>query len=102
MDIIVNNGVILPLFATWFFPVAIRDAKSGKFKGFLQVECVSTLLVLLALESIILVNEFGITALTGLRIVASVGLAFSMSLLFIKFTNKKQFDCAFEFVKSKD
>ncbi len=95
--IVAVNGIMLPLFATWFIPVGIRDAGSGKFRGFLNSGLVVSVLILTWLESIFMLSEFGFSFLTVLRILGCVSVAIALGFIYVFLTNKKMFGSSFQF-----
>ena len=97
LGIVAANGIMLPLFATWFIPVAIRDAQSGKFKGFSNNGFLIALFILSWLESVLMLSEFGFSILTVLRVIGCVSLAVVLGIIFVIYTNKKMFGTSFTF-----
>ena len=95
--IVAANGIMLPIFATWFIPVAIRDARTGKFKGFFSSGFLINVFLLGWLESILMLNEFGFSLLTLLRIISCVSLAVVLGVVYVILTNKRMFGTSFSF-----
>jgi len=95
--LVAANGIMLPLFATWFIPVAIRDAETGKFKGFFSSGFIISVFILGWLESVIIFNEFGFSFLACIRVLSCVGLAVILGIVFVVLTNKKMFGTSFVF-----
>ncbi len=91
MDIYTINAIVLPLFATWFIPVVIRDPKSGKYKGFKNRKVAVQAIILLVFETQLLISEFGLSLLTIGQILFCVGFTFCMALVFVSVTQQKLF-----------
>ena len=91
MDIYITNGIVLPLFVTWFIPNAIRDSRTGEYRGFKNAIVLTQLALLLGFEGVLILNEFGMSYLSLLRIAFSIILTFSLALIFVKLTHKKLF-----------
>jgi len=97
MDIIAANSIVLPLFATWFIPVSVRDPRTGEFKGFQKTEFLVTIAALILFECTLMINQFGVQGFTFIRICVCVLTTGILAFLFIKWTNKKAFGKEFEF-----
>lgn len=97
IGLVAVNGIVLPLYATWFIPVAIRDAESGKFKGFSNSGFIASVFFLTWLESVFMLNEFGFSFLTVLRILGCVSVAVALGIVYVLLTNKKMFGSSFQF-----
>lgn len=97
MDIHIINAIILPLFITWFIPNAIRNPKTGKYIGLLKGPGLLQLVLLSGLESILLLNEFGLELLTIARIVFCVFLSALLAFVYVVVTQKKRFGNEFDF-----
>ena len=103
MDMYIINGVIIPLFATWFIPNTIRDPKSGEYRGFKNKIILLQLLFLGFLESQLVLDKFGMSLLSISRIIFSTSIPFIGAILFVKFTQKSRFGNEFTMsVKSED
>jgi hypothetical protein len=100
MDIIAANGIVLPLFLTWFIPVSLRDPVTGEFKGFYKKEFLLTVTALIFIESALMFNQFGIVFPAVLRIFIGVSSTLFLAFLFLKLTNKKAFGKEFEFKRN--
>lgn len=103
MDIYITNGVVLPLFATWFIPNTIRDPNTGKYKGFKNKIILLHVIFLVMLESYLVLDMFGMSLLSISRIIFSTSIPFIGAILFVKFTQKSRFGNEFTMsVKSED
>lgn len=94
-EIFLINGFILSLFATWFIPVAIRDPKSGTYKGFRNKLVYFHFVFLLVFEFFLLHPNLGMSLMTIVRVLFCAGLPFAMALLFVSMTQKQMFGTEF-------
>lgn len=96
MGVIVSNAILLPLFSTWFIPVAIRNSKSGQFKGFWNIDFLVALATLVLIECYITLNEFGPVPWSFVKIAICVVMAVGLGFLFVFLTQKELFGNKFE------
>ena len=94
-SIFLINGFILSLFATWFIPSAIRDSKSGIYKGFRNKLIYCHFGFLLIFEWNLLFPKMGMSLMTVARILFCTLLPFAMAFLYVKMTQKKMFGTEF-------
>ena len=99
MDITFINAFLLPLFATWFIPVTIRDAETGNFKGFLHKSFYLLFTVLFVLESFLVIQRHGLSPYSVNSIILYTVLPIVGAVLFVKYTQKKLFGNEIRFTK---
>ena len=99
MDISTFNAIVLPLFATWFIPVAIRDKTTGTFLGFQNKQFYLLLIILVCIETVILVDFYGLSREAFWRIITYVSMPIVGALVFVKYTQKQLFGNEIKFTK---
>lgn len=90
------NVIILPLFITWFIPVSIRDPKTGRFKGFWNLDFVVAFSGLIFSQCYAMISKFGVTPMSTLKIVICVITGIVLGILYVYLTNQKMFGTKFE------
>lgn len=96
MGIVAINGIMLPLFSTWFIPVAIRDTKTGEFKGIWTLEFLGTTAALTVAECYVMIAEFGPDFWTFVKIVFLIVMTISLGFTYVFLTQKEMFGNRFE------
>jgi len=99
MDTTYINALILPLFATWFIPVSIRDAKSGEYLGFFTKRVGSLILILVLLESMLVIQQHGISRYAINSIILYITMPIAGAFVFVKYTQKQLFKNEIKFTK---
>ena len=110
MDVTYLNAAILPLFITWFIPVAIRDQETGKFKGFLQRDFYIVFVILVALQTYLLVGQYGLDSNGSIRLDTPLPDAIDLLInntvstivfatLFVKWTHRKLYGTTIKFTR---
>ena len=95
-SIYILNAFVIGLFTTWFIPVAIRNPKTGEYKGFNNKTVYIQFLLLVLFESNLLISQLGFSYVTAARIAFCVGLTFALALLFVSMTQKQLFGTEFK------
>lgn len=90
------NTILVPLFATWFIPVSIRDQKTGRFKGFWNVEFVITFTALFLSQCYFMISKFGLTPMTVVKIAICVATGVGFGIVYVYFTHQKMFGAKFK------
>jgi len=91
MSIIVSNAIMLPLFSTWFIPVAIRNSRTGHFKGFWNIDFVVAVVALIFFESYVTLSAFGSEPWSFVQIIICVTMAIVLGFVFVFLTQKELF-----------
>lgn len=93
------NAVVISLFATWFIPVTIRDAKTGELKGFFHQGFFALIGVLIVLQSYLVGQKYGVSTEAVLRVGFQVAIAMVGSLFFVKCTHEQLFGKKIKFTR---
>jgi len=101
MDIVTINALILPWFAVFFVPRAIRDDKTGEYLGYLNRAVAVQFTVLLVLQCILVLSEFGFNILAIARIFFNTCLPFILALVWLAATQKRMFGTKFSMKTKK-
>ena len=99
MDITYINAVVLPLFATWFLPVSIRDRKTGKYLGIVNKRVAGLVLLLLCIETVLVVQQHGVSSYSMNSIALYVAMPIVGAFVFVKYTHKELFGNEIKFTK---
>ncbi|MFK7864652.1 MAG: hypothetical protein AB8B95_10555 [Pseudohongiellaceae bacterium] len=90
------NTILVPLFATWFIPVSIRDQETGRFKGFWNVDFMVTFSALIISQCYFMISQFGLTPMTVVKVAICVVAGLSGGIVYVYFTHEKMFGSKFE------
>jgi hypothetical protein len=96
MSIIVSNAIMLPLFSTWFIPVAIRNPRTGHFKGLWNIDFVVAVVALILFESYVTLSAFGPEPWSFVQIAICVAMAIALGFVFVFLTQKELFGNKFD------
>lgn len=99
MNLVTVNAIVLPLFMTFFLPVAIRNPASGKFLGFKSKNAALPLVALIAIEIYINIQVHGENMYTVFQVIVNVAIGMIGSLTFVKYTQKKLFGNEIKFTR---
>ena len=91
MNLIALNAVVTALFVTFFVPLALRDSKTGEYKGFKDIRVIALFVFFVVFEFYVISDNYGLSVSTILRTAFVVVMTFSFALLFVKLTQKKLF-----------
>ena len=102
MDLDALNSVVGALFVTWFIPVAIRDPKTGEYRGFKTARVFALFVFFTIFEFYVISDKYGLSVSSILRTAFLVSFVFSMALLFVKLTQKELFGNEFSMKVKRD
>lgn len=89
MDYTFLNALIISLYTIVLVPTAIRDRRTGRYLGILNVNILAYVVTLFAIESYILVNKFGFEFHALFRTIGSTALPFAGGYLYVVLTQKQ-------------
>lgn len=96
VDPIYLNAAVFPLMATMFIPDAIRDRKSGEYKGLLNKTVVAYAIAVFAIEGFFTIDKFGFSFTTILRVIGVSLMPFIGGYVFVKYSHKQLFGEEFD------
>ncbi|MDA1372957.1 MAG: hypothetical protein O2971_19695 [Proteobacteria bacterium] len=99
MNPIYLNAAVLPLFATWFIPEAIRNRKTGEYLGFRNRTVAMHFILILCMESFFLIEKYGLNLDAGFRVLSISAMPFLGALVFVKYTQKELYGNEIKFTK---
>ncbi|MEQ9210269.1 MAG: hypothetical protein RLN96_10585, partial [Pseudomonadales bacterium] len=85
------NSAILPILSIVFIADAIRDRSSGKYLGYLNRNVFIYAILIVSLETYLMVDKFGFSLTTMLRVLFISALPFAGAFVFVKYTHKQLF-----------
>lgn len=93
------NGVMLPLFMTWFLPNSIRNVKTGEYLGMNNVKSIVCVLLILFMQTNLILDKYAMSTEAVLRIGICVLIPIAGAHLFVKYTQKELFGREIMFTK---